>query len=156
MNRRAFLAAAGALAASPALGAFRPTVVVYKDPNCGCCGLWIDHLRSAGFPVEAHDSPDMNGVKARLGVPAELASCHTAMVDGYVLEGHVPAGAVQSLLAARPRATGLAVPGMPIGSPGMEVPGTAPDVYDVVLFAPDMATRFARYRGLDPVADQGG
>ncbi|TVR08878.1 MAG: DUF411 domain-containing protein [Salinarimonadaceae bacterium] len=157
MNRRAFLAASAAMAASPALspafGALRPAVVVYRDPNCGCCDYWIEHIREAGFPVEAHDRSDLNRVKARLGVPSALAACHTATVEGYVIEGHVPARAIQRLLAERPRATGLAVPGMPIGSPGMEVPGMAPDVYDVILFAPDLEERFERYRGLDPVVD---
>lgn len=151
MNRRAFLIAAATLAASPAMGALRPTVTVFKDPDCGCCAQWIEHLREAGFLVEAQDRSDLNAVKARLGVPAALASCHTAVIDGYVVEGHVPARSILRLLAERPRATGLAVPRMPIGSPGMEVPGATPDVYDVVLFAPGVAERFERYRGLEPM-----
>jgi len=124
-----------------------PKVVVTKDPNCGCCGGWVDHMRAAGFPVEVVTTPQVNRVKARLGVPDDLASCHTAEVGGYVIEGHVPADAVKRLLAEKPQAKGLAVPGMPVGSPGMEVEGMAPDTYDVVLFGPLGHTTFARYRG---------
>lgn len=150
MNRRFFLIGAAALGATAIVStraAARPTIVVYKDPFCGCCGAWIDHVRAAGFPVEAHDRSDMDRVKVRFGVPDHLASCHTALVDGYVLEGHVPAGAIERLLAQRPTATGLAVPAMPIGSPGMEIPDIDPDTYEVVLFGPDLQRRFALYRG---------
>jgi len=96
-----------------------PKIVVTKDPNCGCCGGWVDHMKAAGFPVEVVTTPQVNRVKARLGVPDALASCHTAEVGGYVVEGHVPADAVKRLLADKPQAKGLAVPGMPVGSPGM-------------------------------------
>ncbi|MGZ5339751.1 MAG: DUF411 domain-containing protein, partial [Thermoleophilaceae bacterium] len=89
----------------------------------------------------------MNAYKLRLGVPAALASCHTAEVGGYVIEGHVPAAEIERLLTERPQAAGLAAPGMPVGSPGMEVPGMAPDSYDLVLFGPSGQSRFARYRG---------
>lgn len=154
MNRRSFVlgAAAAALALklpppAGALAATRPQVVVYKDPLCGCCDYWVDHIRDAGFPVVAHDTAEMAAIKARHGVPRALASCHTGLVDGYVLEGHVPAGAFERLLAERPQAIGLAVPGMPIGSPGMEVEGMPPDVYDVVLFGEGPPRHFARYRG---------
>jgi hypothetical protein len=126
-----------------------PTMVVMKDPSCGCCGAWIDHVRAAGFPVEVIDSGEMDRHKRRLGVPAALASCHTAEVGGYVVEGHVPAAEIERLLAERPRATGLAAPGMPVGSPGMEVPEMAPDTYDLVLFGPSGQSRFARYRGAE-------
>lgn len=107
-------------------------VKVYKTPTCGCCGGWVDYMREEGFTVEAVDLPDLTQVKHDLGVGTSLMSCHTAVVDGYVLEGHVPASAVRRLLAERPEVTGLAVPGMPIGSPGMEGPN--PDVYDVLTF----------------------
>jgi hypothetical protein len=124
-----------------------PTVAVTKDPTCGCCERWVAHLRESGFTVTVTDAP-VNPLKVRLGVPRELASCHTAQVAGYVVEGHVPAGAIKRLLAERPISTGLAVPGMPVGSPGMEVEGMDPDTYDVVLFGPDgRQAVFARYRG---------
>jgi hypothetical protein len=122
-------------------------MIVTKDPNCGCCEAWVDHSRAAGFAVEVIDSAEMSRHKHELGVPPALASCHTAEVDGYVIEGHVPAGAIKRLLVARPRAAGLAVPGMPVGSPGMEVPGVEPDTYAVILFGADGQRAFARYRG---------
>jgi hypothetical protein len=121
-------------------------VVVSKDPNCGCCLGWVEHLRASGFTVEARDMSDLAPVKERLGVPPDLAACHTAEVGGYVIEGHVPAGAIQRLLRERPSAKGLAVPGMPVGSPGMEVPGSPPEEYAVILFGPRRRT-FARYKG---------
>lgn len=127
-------------------------ITVTKDPACGCCGAWVDHVRAAGFPVEVVDTTELNRVKVRLGVPLPLAACHTAEVGGYVVEGHVPAEAVKRLLAERPKGKGLAVAGMPMGSPGMEVAGTEPQTYDVVLFGDDgQRSTFARYRGLRPV-----
>ena len=123
-----------------------PTITVTKDPNCGCCSGWVEHLRQAGFAVEVRDVPDVNRVKARLGVPSDLAACHTAEVSGYVIEGHVPVAALRRLLDEKPNAKGLAVAGMPVGSPGMEVPGTPPDTYDVILFGPSRRT-YARFRG---------
>lgn len=107
-------------------------VVVHMSPTCGCCGAWVEHLRQNGFSVDERFSEDMGAVKARHGVPAPLASCHTALVDGYVIEGHVPASDIQRLLGQRPDARGLAVPGMPAGSPGMEGAGQEP--YDVLIF----------------------
>ena len=98
-----------------------PTAIVYKSPTCSCCSKWVDHLRSAGFPVEVREPPDLNAVKEKYQVPADMRSCHTAVIDGYVIEGHVPAADIQSLLQQRPQAIGLSVPGMPLGSPGMEV-----------------------------------
>lgn len=152
LSRRALLASAGALAMVLSLpGRLRaealPLVTVTKDPSCGCCGAWVAHLEAAGFPVQVVESDDVFGLKQRLGVPADLSSCHTAEVEGYVVEGHVPAAALRRLLAERPAATGLAVPGMPAGSPGMEVPGVAPEPYDVVLFGPAGHTTFARFLG---------
>lgn len=134
---------------APLLGqtAELPLVVVNKDPSCGCCGAWAAHIEAAGFPVRLVDTGDLEAVKSGLGVPIELGSCHTAEVDGYVIEGHVPAAALLRLLADRPVATGLAVPGMPVGSPGMELPGVAPEHYEVVLFGPAGSTVFARFRG---------
>lgn len=95
-------------------------ITVHKDPNCGCCTGWAEHLAKAGFEVKTIDTTTLDAVKKRLGVPTDLAACHTAEVDGYVVEGHVPAAALKRFLNEKPKATGLAVPGMPIGSPGME------------------------------------
>lgn len=149
-NRRTFLAGMALLTVSPmsALAApSLPAITVSKDPNCGCCSGWVEHLLAAGFQTMANDVGDLPSVKARLGVPDELYSCHTAEIDGYVIEGHVPASAIRRLLVERPTATGLAVPGMPIGSPGMEVPGAPNDTYDVVLFGPSLRRSFGRYKG---------
>jgi len=144
----AFAAAGAATVAGPGMAdSALPTVRVTKDPNCGCCEGWVDHMRRAGFPVEVTSTPTTNRVKAQLGVPDDLASCHTAVVGGYVIEGHVPADAVKHLLAVKPAAKGLAVPGMPVGSPGMEADGTAPDTYDVVLFGATGRTTFVTYEG---------
>jgi len=108
-------------------------VVVYKSPTCGCCDGWIDHLRAAGFRVVTRDTSDVGAVKRRLGVLPTLVSCHTAIVNGYVLEGHVPADDILRMLEERPAIVGLAVPGMPAGSPGMEA--AQPHVsYEVVTF----------------------
>lgn len=110
-----------------------PLVEVWKSPTCGCCSKWIDHLRANGFEVRAHDVADVVPVKRRLGVPHGMGSCHTATVGGYVIEGHVPAESIRRLLRERPSdARGLAVPGMPVGSPGME--GPRPVDYDVLVF----------------------
>lgn len=110
-----------------------PLVTVYKTPSCGCCARWITHLEENGFRVETVDVDDLGAVKAQYGIPDALASCHTAIVGGYVVEGHVPAGDVQRLLREQPEAGGLAVPGMPIGSPGMEMPGRPNEPYAVLL-----------------------
>ena len=107
-------------------------VTVYKSPTCGCCTLWAEHLRESGFRVEEVDRTDMGAVKDSLGVPRDLSSCHTGTVEGYVVEGHVPAAQVARMLEERPDARGLSVPGMPIGSPGMEV-GDRRDAYDVLI-----------------------
>ncbi|NBJ09432.1 DUF411 domain-containing protein [Microvirga arsenatis] len=148
-TRRAFIAGlAGAAVAAPLRAAEGlPKVVVTKDPNCGCCSGWADHLKQAGFQVEVVETTEMNRVKTRLGVPQALASCHTGEVGGYVIEGHVPAPSIKRLLAERHQAVGLAVPGMPVGSPGMEVEGMEPDTYEVILFGPSGQRSFARYRG---------
>jgi hypothetical protein len=123
-----------------------PKMVVSKDPNCGCCGEWIAYLRSAGFSVEVIETADVDRIKTRLGVPSDLASCHTAEIGGYVIEGHVPHTAIRRLLTERPKATGIAVSGMPPSAPGMDVPG-ARDTYDVILFGPSGQRRYARFQG---------
>ena len=120
-------------------------MVVYKSPTCGCCELWIDHAEAAGFTVVTEDVIDLRPVKAENGVTPELASCHTAIVGGYVIEGHVPADVIAQLLEERPDIRGLAVPGMPAGSPGME--GGTPEPYDVVAFDRDGNTSVYASRG---------
>jgi len=111
-----------------------PTVTVYKSPTCGCCSKWIEHMRSNGFEVKSTDVEDVSSIKTANGVPREAESCHTALVGGYVLEGHVPPDSVKRLLSEKPKVAGLAVPGMPVGSPGMEVPSGQVQHYDVVSF----------------------
>ncbi len=153
MTRRsllAFSAFAGLGFYSTARAESPPAVTVHKDANCGCCGLWVDHLREAGFAVSVNDAAALWAIKQRLGVPQALTSCHTAEVAGYIVEGHVPASAILRLLDERPEAIGLAVPGMPIGSPGMEVEGHEPETYDVVLFGSFGDRVYARYKGADP------
>ena len=110
-----------------------PEVMVYKSPTCGCCTKWVDHMKKAGFVVMTTDVDDVTTVKRKFGLPAGLGSCHTAIVDGYVVEGHVPADIVQRLLEEKPDIAGIAVPGMPIGSPGMEQ-GTTVDSYQILTF----------------------
>ena len=120
----------------------RPSVEVWKDPNCGCCKDWVAHMQANGFDVKVHDSGN-TAARKQLGVPDKLGSCHTALVGGYAIEGHVPAREVHRLLKERPAAVGLSVPGMPVGSPGMDGPeyGTRKDPYDVVLISRNGATR---------------
>jgi hypothetical protein len=108
------------------------TVTVYKSPTCGCCTKWEEHLRENGFRVVSVPREDMNAIKQEHGVPKGLQSCHTALVDGYAVEGHVPADVIRKLLVERPRVKGVAVPGMPMGSPGME--GPHKDQYEVYTF----------------------
>ena len=108
-------------------------LTVYKSPTCGCCGKWIDHMKAAGFQVKVVDLDDLTEIKQASGVPMKLRTCHTAVVGNYAIEGHVPADVVKKLLAERPAGAGIAVPGMPIGSPGMEV-GNQKDSYEVLLF----------------------
>ena len=145
----AFVAAilvAGAFSMFGSRPADATTIQVYKTPTCGCCTKWIDHLRDAGFEVEATDLPDLSRLKAENGVAHGLSSCHTALIEGYVLEGHVPASDIERLLAERPAITGLAVPGMPMGSPGMEHPDPSRhEAYDVLAFGPDGTRVFASH-----------
>ena len=148
IDRRAALAAVFVAAGlRPLVAQGKPLVMVHKDPSCGCCGAWAEHIGAAGYPTRIVEDARINAVKARLGVPQPLWSCHTAEVEGFVLEGHVPAEALARLLAERPAIRGLAVPGMPVGSPGMEVPGTDPDTYDVMAFGRGEPTTFMRFRG---------
>jgi hypothetical protein len=109
-------------------------MTVYKSPTCGCCKSWVDAVKAAGFTVEVHDVDDVTPIKDEAGVPADKRSCHTAVIDGYTIEGHVPPETIKKFLAEHPKAAGLAVPGMPSGSPGMEMPGQEPDHYDVIAF----------------------
>lgn len=127
-----FTLAAGGQTALASLA--RPRMNVYKSPTCGCCGEWIKHIKANGFDVEESNVMDVTPYKKKFGVPPELGSCHTGIVNGYAFEGHVPADLIVRFLKAPPKnAKGLAVPGMPAGSPGMEVPGRK-DAYDVILF----------------------
>ncbi|SFM56639.1 Uncharacterized conserved protein [Bradyrhizobium sp. Rc3b] len=148
MTRRSLigLLAAAALTgpAASALAEDR-AITVHKDPNCGCCTGWVQHLRESGFDVRVEEASDLDAIRARLGVPTQLAACHTAEIGGYVVEGHVPAEAVRRLLLDRPNARGIAVPGMPVGSPGME--GGRPQPYAVVLFGPEGQRQFMRFVG---------
>lgn len=114
------------------------TAVVFKDANCGCCAKWVDHIRAAGFKTISNDVPDLNAVKTRYGVPRSLHSCHTAEIGGYIVEGHVPADLIRKMLSEKPDIAGIAVPGMPVGSPGMEWTYTEP--YDVIAFTKSGAT----------------
>jgi hypothetical protein len=151
LTRRTFLAS---LAGSVALGAVAALLVplagraagsdvaVWASPTCGCCGGWVEHMRDAGFTVTVHLTEDLAPVKAKSGVPDGLQSCHTAVVGGYVVEGHVPAADVRRLLAERPAARGLSVPGMPQSAPGMDNPGQP---YEVMLFGRGEPTVYARH-----------
>ena len=153
MQRRSLIqsqAAVSLAGLNPPLWAKAPptAVEVWKDPSCGCCKDWIDHMQSSGFAVKVHDTGN-NAARVRLGMPQKLGSCHTALVGGYVVEGHVPARDVKRLLKERPKALGLAAPGMPVGSPGMDGPayGGRKDPYDVLLVQADgNTTIFRAYR----------
>lgn len=149
VTRRTFLA--GLLLAGGStfdfVRAAAPTMVVNKDPNCGCCSGWVEHVNAAGFATRVNQVSDLTPLKSQLSVPVALASCHTAQIEGYVIEGHVPASAIKRLLSERPSAIGLAVPGMPVGSPGMELPGAPDEVFQVVLFGPSGQRLFAKFKG---------
>ena len=117
-----------------------PGVTVHKSESCGCCKIWVDRLRDAGFPVDVRNEDNLNAVKQRVGIPYGMGSCHTAEVEGYFVEGHVPVEDIKRLLRERPDAKGLTVPGMPAGSPGMEVPSGQVQPYEVLLVAKDGST----------------
>jgi len=152
VTRRSALWLVGAALIVPKSSALSQTsnILVHKDPNCGCCTGWVQHLKAAGFSVTVEETANLQVVRKRLRVPADLAACHTAEVGGYVLEGHVPAVAVRRLLEKRPAAIGLAVPGMPVGSPGME--GGEPQPYDVILFGASDRQSFMRALGAEEVS----
>lgn len=134
------------LAVGISMSAQRPvTVEVFKTATCGCCALWVKHLEENGFTTRVTDMDDLSEVKKKHGVPQKAQSCHTAVVDGYAIEGHVPAAEVRRLLKERPAVAGLAVPGMPLGSPGMDFGGTK-QPYDVLAFDKSGGTQvFASY-----------
>ena len=139
LDRRAFLARFAALPIVTAIAfgaksSAKPPITVYKSPSCGCCKEWVKHVEKAGFKTTVHDVDDMDKIKRDMGVPAALASCHTAVVGRYLLEGHVPADLIDKLLAEKPVGRGLAVPNMPASSPGMDQPGPK---FDVLLFQAD-------------------
>ena len=125
-------------------------MTVYKSDSCGCCGGWVDHIRRSGFEVNVIATDDLAPVKQRLGVPQSLWSCHTAVIDGKVIEGHVPAAGVKAFLKKPGQARGIGVGGMPTGSPGMEAPGYAPERYDVMSFGAGAPARFMTFVGADP------
>ena len=122
------------------------TMTVYKSPSCGCCGKWVEHVEKHGFTVKVVPTADMMALKTRLGVPDAAISCHTTKVGNYIVEGHVPAADIKRLLATKPKARGIAVAGMPMGSPGMEMDGMV-ETYEVILFGPAGRKTFARYEG---------
>lgn len=138
---KAFLA--GALGLPLLASAAAPILEVYKSATCGCCEEWVKHLRASGLKVNTHDVADPSAYRKQAGIPDELGSCHTATVQGYAIEGHVPAGEIRRLLAEKPKAKGLAVPAMPLGSPGME--GPRKDPYDVLLVRADGRTSVYRH-----------
>jgi hypothetical protein len=142
----AFAQSAGSTFAQRGGSAAKPTAVtVYKDAGCGCCALWGKHLEQAGMAVTYVNSTDLPAIRAKYKVPGTLQSCHTAVVDGYVVEGHVPAADIRRLLTTRPKVLGIAVPGMPLGSPGMEQ-GSRRDSYAVMTFdASGKTTIFAEH-----------
>ena len=132
------------LAAVPAAACAKPIkaaeLKIYKSPYCGCCGAWVNHIKASGIPTVVQEMEDVAPVAKKLGVPDAVRSCHTAVIDGYFVEGHVPAPDIRKLLRERPKARGIAVPGMPIGSPGMEK-GERRDPYDTLLVMRDGSTR---------------
>ena len=141
MIRRRLLTAFAPLALlASAESAAAATLVVTKTASCGCCKHWVEHMKKAGFAVEVHDVDDVTPTARRLHVPDRLRSCHTASIEGYAIEGHVPAADVRRLLAQRPKAAGIAVPGMVMGSPGMEHGGHS-EPYQTILFTRDGKTR---------------
>lgn len=151
-DRRSLILASLMGLAVPAADASASTqVTVWRDPYCGCCSGWVAHLRAEGFTVDDRIVPSVGPVRARLGTPSDLLSCHAGAVAGFALEGHVPAAAIRRLLAERPAGVrGLAVPEMPLGSPGMEVEGQLPDTYDVIAFGNGAHRPFMRFTGGTP------
>lgn len=133
------VAAASLGAQSAGAAAKKSHLQVYKSPTCGCCAKWVEHVNAAGYTTSVTNLPDVSAIKTKHGVPAQLSSCHTSLVDGYVIEGHVPAEDIRRLLRERPAVVGLAAPGMPAGSPGMDVPNSP--AYQVLSFDKDGRTK---------------
>ena len=135
-QRRTFLCATGAVLLTAMLprayAQYAPQITVYKSPACGCCGEWVKHMQANGFRVDVREVDDVTPIRARYGIPDRLASCHTALIDGYAIEGHVPASDIKRLLSERPKVKGLSVPGMVVGSPGMEQ--GPPQPYETIAF----------------------
>jgi hypothetical protein len=150
INRRTLFFTAAALTAgnapfTSAATAELPAITAYRNPGCGCCEKWMQNLKQAGFPITMEDDPDLAARKARDGVPENMSGCHTAYMGDYVIEGHVPLEDIKRLIAEKPEIRGLAVPGMPMGSEGMET-GTTPDPYDVLAFKTDgTSVKFASH-----------
>lgn len=138
-TRRTIIASLAALALLPAARASAATPVFYRNPGCGCCLAWTERMAAAGLPVLMEDRADLAGLSAKLGIPPGLEGCHVGEIGGYVISGHVPPGDVMRLLSEKPDARGLLVPGMPVGSPGMEMGGQT-ERYDVLLLAADGTT----------------
>ena len=140
------LLSVGLVAACAPRPAAAAALTVYKDPNCGCCAGWVDHLTRAGFSATVVNQPDLAAIRARHGVPDAVLSCLTALIDGYFVEGHVPAEDIKRLIRLKPQARGLALPGMPVGSPGMESPDGRREPYEVLLIMRDgTSSAFARH-----------
>jgi hypothetical protein len=137
ISRRPLLAGLMLLAATPQARAAMPTLELWKMRGCPCCAGWAKHFEAAGFTTKVQEVDDVATARADLGVPADLGGCHTSKVEGYIIEGHVPVAAVARLLADRPAIQGLAVPGMPLGSPGMEIEGEPAEPFEVFAFSAD-------------------
>lgn len=150
MNRREFIGSTVGVSAALAAGAFvpfasaAPPATVYRSPGCSCCLAWVGHLERAGIKALVRNAEDMERIKNKAGIPEALWSCHTALLAGYVIEGHVPVAEIKRLMRDRPKAIGLSVPGMPVGSPGMEM-GDRVDPYEVILFSKQTRKVYARY-----------
>lgn len=150
LDRRRMVLTVAAAGLLPATACARTpsatTVAVYKTPTCACCDNWIAHLRQAGFVVQINVLPNLRSLRSSHGMPEALASCHSGLIDGYFVEGHVPAQDIRRLIAQRPDAVGLSVPAMPLGSPGMETPGNDREPFDTLLVLKSGQTRiFARH-----------
>ena len=146
-TRRTMIASFAALALTPAARARAATPVFYRSPGCGCCRVWTERMAQAGMPVTLKDSDDLSALSASFGIPRGLEGCHVGEIEGYAISGHVPPADIKRLLAERPDARGLLVPGMPIGSPGMEMGGQT-ERYDVLLLAKNGATSVFSTHGI--------
>ena len=145
INRRYFVSAIAMTCITPVGAAGRPNMTMHRSPTCGCCGAWAAYIRRAGFSITIVNETDLSPIKSRAGVPDALQSCHTAFIDGYVVEGHVPVEAIEKMLSDRPAIKGISVPEMPTGSPGMEVPMMKPEPFKVVAFSQGGSSTFMDY-----------